>query len=212
MSNPDKTLKSQNLKWLWSVVAIDALSLALIATPEILSPDSVRNLAWVRLLAAGVAPVVVLLLTSLLSADVKAVIVFWRVKETLPGHRAFSVYAPSDSRINIDALRKNVGSFPDDPREQNTLWFKLYKKVESEVTVAQAHRHYLLFRDLAAMSLLLAPIAALVLHLSGAASPAAWIAVALLCTQYAATALAGRNNGIRFVTNVLTLHSVKRRA
>lgn len=212
MSNADKTLKSQNLKWLWSVVAIDGLALALITSPEILSPASVRSLAWVRLLAAGVAPVVVLLLTSLLSADVKAVIVFWRVKETLPGHRAFSVYAPSDSRINIDALRKNVGSFPDDPREQNTLWFKLYKKVESEVTVAQAHRHYLLFRDLAAMSLLLAPIAALVLHLSGAASPAAWIAVALLCTQYAATALAGRNNGIRFVTNVLTLHSVKRRA
>lgn len=212
MSNADKTLKSQNLKWLWSVVAIDGLSLALITSPEILSPASVRSLAWVRLLAAGVAPVVVLLLTSLLSADAKAVIVFWRVKETLPAHRAFSVYAPSDSRINIDALRKNVGSFPDDPREQNTLWFKLYKKVESEVTVAQAHRHYLLFRDLAAMSLLLAPIATLMLYLSGAAKPAAWIGFALLCTQYAATALAGRNNGIRFVTNVLTLHSVKRRA
>lgn len=212
MSNADKTLKSQNLKWLWSVVAVDALALALIASPEILSPASVRSLAWVRLLAAGVAPVVVLLLTSLLSADAKAVIVFWRAKETLPGHRAFSVYAPSDSRINIDALRKNVGSFPDDPREQNTLWFKLYKKVESEVTVAQAHRHYLLFRDLAAMSLLLAPIATLALYLGGAASPATSIAFALLCTQYAATALAGRNNGIRFVTNVLTLHSVKGRA
>jgi len=212
VSNADKTLKSKNLKWLWSVVAVDALALALIASPEILSPASVRSLAWVRLLAACVASVVVLLLTSLLSADAKAVIVFWRVKQTLPGHRAFSVYAPSDSRINIDALRKNVGSFPDDPREQNTLWFKLYKKVESEVTVAQAHRHYLLFRDLAAMSLLLAPIATLALYLGGAASQAASIAFALLCTQYAATALAGRNNGIRFVTNVLTLHSVKRRA
>jgi hypothetical protein len=211
VSNADKTLKSQNLKWLWSVVAVDALALALIASPEILSPASVSSLAWVRLLAAGVAPVVVLLLTSLLSADVKAVIVSWRVKETLPGHRAFSVYAPSDSRINIDALRKNVGSFPDDPREQNTLWFKLYKKVESEVTVAQAHRHYLLFRDLAAMSLLLAPLATLGLYLSGAASTAPWIAFAILCTQCGATAVAARNNGIRFVTNVLTLHSVKRR-
>jgi len=84
--------------------------------------------------------------------------------------------------------------------------------VESEVTVAQAHRHYLLFRDLAAMSLLLAPLATLALYLSGAASPSTWIALAILCTQYAATALAARNNGIRFVTNVLTLHSVKRRA
>jgi len=212
VSNADKTLKSQNLKWLWSVVAIDAIGLALIASPEILSSTSVRSLAWVRLLAAGVAPVVVLLLTSLLSADAKAAIVFWRLKETLPGHRAFSVYAPRDSRINVDALRKNIGTFPDDAREQNTLWFKLYKKVEFEVTVAQAHRHYLLFRDFAAMSLLLAPLATLALYLSGAASPATWIAFAILCGQYAATALAARNNGIRFVTNVLTLHSVKRRA
>ena len=153
-----------------------------------------------------------MLLTSLLSADAKAAIVFWRLKETLPGHRAFSVYAPRDSRINVDALRKNIGTFPDDAREQNTLWFKLYKKVEFEVTVAQAHRHYLLFRDFAAMSLLLAPLATLALYLSGAASPATWIAFAILCGQYAATALAARNNGIRFVTNVLTLHSVKRRA
>ena len=212
MSSSDKTLKSKNIKWLWSVVAVDALALALIASPEMLSPANIKGLAWLRLLAAGVAPVVVLLLTSLLSADAKAVIVFWRVKETLPGHRAFSVHAARDSRINVEALRKNVGTFPDEPREQNTLWFKLYKKVESEVTVAQAHRHYLLFRDLAAMSLLLAPLATLALYLSGAASPATWITFGILCTQYAATALAARNNGIRFVTNVLTLHSVKRRA
>jgi fatty-acid desaturase len=212
MGKSDKSLKSKNLKWLWSVVALDAIALVLVAFPGLLTSETLKDFAWVRVLVAGIAPVVVLLLTSLLSADGKAVIVFWRVKETLPGHRAFSVYAPRDSRINVDALRKNVGTFPDDPREQNTLWFKLYKKVESEVTVAQAHRHYLLFRDLAAMSLLLAPLATLALYLSGSASTATWIAFAILCTQYAATALAARNDGIRFVTNVLTLHSVKRRA
>ena len=212
MGMSDKSLKSKNLKWLWSVVALDAVAFILLAFPALLTFETLKNFAWMRVLVAGISPVVVLLLTSLLSADVKAVIVFWHVKETLPGHRAFSVYAPRDSRINVDALRKNVGAFPDNPREQNALWFKLYKKVESEVTVAQAHRHYLLFRDLAAMSLLLAPIATLVLYLSGATSPSAWIAFTLLCTQYAATALAGRNNGIRLVTNVLTLHSVKRRA
>jgi len=212
MTTTHNSLKAANLGWLWSVVALDAIALVLLAYPGPLTSETLKDFAWVRVLAGGAAPVVVLLLTSLLSADAKAVIVFWRVKETLPGHRAFSVYAPRDSRINVDALRKNVGTFPDDPREQNTLWFKLYKKVESEVTVAQAHRYYLLFRDLAAMSLLLAPLATLALYLGGAASSAAWIAFALLCSQYAATALAARSNGIRFVTNVLTLHSVKRRA
>ncbi len=212
MITAQKPLKVANLGWLWSVVALDTIALVLLAFPGLPTSETLKDFAWVRVLVAGVAPVVVLLLTSLLSADAKAAIVFWRAKETLPRHRAFSIYAASDSRINVDALRKNVGPFPDDPREQNTRWFKLYKKVESEVTVTQAHRHCLLFRDLAAMSLLLAPIATLTLSLSGSASPTAWIAFALLCTQYAATALAGRNNGVRFVTNVLTLHSVKRRA
>lgn len=211
MTTTHRSLKAANLAWLWSLVALDAIALVLLAFPGLLTSETLKDFAWVRVLVAGIAPVVVLLLTSLLSADNKAVIVFWRQKEALPGHRAFSVYATRDPRINVDALRKNIGTFPDDPREQNSLWFKLYKKVESEVTVAQAHRYYLLFRDLAAMSLLLTPIATLTLYLSGATSTTVWTAFALLSTQYAATALAGKNNGVRFVTNVLTLHSVKRR-
>ena len=196
---------------MWSVVALDAIVLVLLAFTSLLTAATLKEFAWVRMLVAGIAPVVMLLLTSLLSADAMAVIVFWRVKETLPGHRAFSFYAPKDSRISLDTLRKNIGSFPDDPKEQNTLWLKLYEKVESDVTVAQANCHYLLFRDLAAMSLLLVPIATLAQYLGGAGVTELWITLALLVTQYGATAIAARNSGVRFVTNVLALYSVKRR-
>lgn len=211
MSTPNQSLKAQNVKWLWSVVAADSLALVLIAFPDLLAPNALKDFAWLRALSAGIAPVVVLMLTSLLSSDAKAVLVFWRLTATLPGHRAFSVYAPKDARVNLDALRKNVGTFPEDPREQNTMWYRLYKKVDSEVTVAQAHRHYLLFRDLAAVSLLLAPLSVLLLYFAGASVASSGLALSILVVQYAATAVAARHNGIRFVTNVLALHAVKRR-
>ncbi len=212
MSASNKSLKSQNLAWLWSVVAADAVVLLLLAFPDSLTPAYIKDYAWLRPGGAAIAPVVVLLLTSLLSSDAKAILVFWRFTETLPGHRAFSVYAVKDSRIDQDALRENVGAFPDAAKDQNTMWYKLYKKVDGDVTVAQAHRHYLLFRDLAALSLLLAPISVILFYVFDASLVSSGIALAFLIGQYTATAMAARHNGVRFVTNVLALHAVKHRA
>lgn len=206
-----KSLISKNLAWLWWVVAADAVVLLLLAFPGLLTSVAIKDHAWLRASGAALAPIVVLLLSSLLSSDAKAILVFWRFTETLPGHRAFSVYAGKDSRIDLEALRKNVGTFPEKAKDQNTTWYKLYKKVDSDVTVAQAHRHYLLFRDLATLSLLLAPISAILLYVFDAPLASSGIAVTFFIGQYLATAVAARNNGVRFVTNVLALHAVKRR-
>ena len=211
MTASAKSLKSLNLAWLWGVVAVDAVTLVFLTFPNLLTPATMKDAAWLRALGAAVAPVLVLLLTSLLSSDAKAVLVFWRLSKTLPGHRAFSVYAPKDARINLDSLRKNVGAFPESAREQNAMWYKLYKKVDSDVTVIQAQRQYLLFRDLATLSLLLAPISALSLYLAGASAVSSVLAVAFLIVQYVASAIAARHSGVRLVTNVLSLHAVKRR-
>lgn len=209
MTASPKSLKSQNLAWLWGVVVVDAAVLLLIAFPETFNAAATKDYAWLRAVATVVAPVIVLLLTSLISSDVKAVLVYWRLADTLPGHRAFSIYAIKDSRIDLDALRKNVGAFPEKAKDQNTAWYKLYKKVDSDVTVVQAHRHYLLFRDLATLSLLLAPISMILLYAAGASLTTSGIALVFFIVQYAATAVAARNNGVRFVTNVLALHAVK---
>jgi hypothetical protein len=152
------------------------------------------------------APVVVLLLTSLLPADLKAVLVFWRIRNALPGHRAFSVYAPKDPRVDVDRLRAVVGAFPASPREQNALWYRLFKKVDGDPAVAQAHRHFLLFRDLASLSLLLGIIAAGVLYALGGGAASIWLALALFGVQYVATAIAARLHGVALVCNVLALH------
>lgn len=211
MKRTARPLKSQNLVWLCGVTALDVLMLVAITYPGILAEVTESKFAWARLAVSGAAPVLVLLLSSLLSSQAKAVIVFWRLRDALPGHRAFSVHAQSDPRIDLSALRKNAGGFPDGAREQNAAWYRLYKKVENDVVVAQAHRHYLLFRDLAAVSLLLVPVAMGTLFFLHGKTVLAWSSGTLFAVQYAMTALAARHNGVRLVTNVLALHAVKRR-
>src|SRR5712671_5918274 len=56
------------------------------------------------------------IVNGLLSAETKARLVFLRMKDALPGHRAFSKYAASDPRVDISNLKKICGNkFPDDP-------------------------------------------------------------------------------------------------
>jgi hypothetical protein len=68
----------------------------------------------------------------------------------------------------------------------------------------------LLFRDLAALSLIAAPCVALLLYVLEFGFGVSASAALILLTQYSATAVAARNNGMRFVTNVLALHSLKK--
>jgi len=198
-------LKAQNTTWIWTVVVADAVALTGFAFPAV-ADQMTSWLASARIAGASIAPVLVLLLTSILPAELKEALVFWRVRDVLPGHRAFSVYAQKDPRIDLTRLREVAGDFPTAARDQNSLWYQLYRQVEADPAVAQAHRHFLLFRDLAALSLLLAIIAPVALFALGAGAAAAGLAVALFGVQYLATAVAGRFHGVRFVCNVLALH------
>lgn len=204
MKSP-KTLKAQNIGWIWAVVAGDALALAAIAFPSMLDQAA----SWLgsgRIAGASIAPLVVLLLNSLLPSSIKEILVFWRVRDVLPGNRAFSVHAPGDPRIDLERLRAAAGDFPTDPRDQNALWYRLFKKVNGDPIVAEAHRYFLLFRDLAALSIVLAVVAPTALYAVGAASVAIWSALGFFLIQYGATAIAARHHGVRLVTNVLALH------
>ena len=155
-------------------------------------------------------PTPALILSSLLSADHKAVLVFWRLRNPLPGARAFSVHAPADPRIDLAKLRKNVGEFPTTERDQNSKWYGLYKQVDSDPSVVDSHKNYLLFRDIAAMSLLLVPALPLILYLSGVDSTRMLVSAAWFMGQYLVTAFAARTTGIRFVQNVLAVHASRK--
>lgn len=201
MAPPD--LKAQNARWLWAVVVLDAVMLV----PATVTSSVAGGLDHIltKGVIAAAAPVIVFLLTSLLPADVKAVFIFWRLKHALPGHRAFSVYAHRDSRINLEGLKRKVGKFPVSPREQNAVWYGLFKAVEEDAGVTQAHRHFLLFRDLAALSLILSLVAVPVVLLTGGTRATVLTVCGVLIGQYLLAAVAAHQTGVRLVTNVLAL-------
>lgn len=107
----------------------------------------------------------------------------------------------------MGALERNCGPLPTVPKEQNSLWYKLYKEVSNEVSVVESHKRYLLYRDLCAMSLALL-LATPVLAFAFDWRVVGW-AVLLFTAQTLLCALTSRNTGIRFITNVLVLHSSK---
>jgi hypothetical protein len=89
---------------------------------------------------------------ALVDPMTKARLVFWRWTEPLPGARAFTVHLKKDPRINLSALRAKLGDFPKSQKEQNGVWYGLYKSVESAPAVAHAHKEYLFTRDWTALA------------------------------------------------------------
>jgi hypothetical protein len=200
-------LKAANIKWLVMLALLDAAAVLLFVAPELMDAG---KLAILRVGAAAVLPVVVLLLTGLLSHEDKARLVYWRIANPLPGSQAFAKHAPADARIDMEALAKNVGTLPTDPRVQNAKWYKLYRLVGDEPAVTHAHKLYLMYRDMAAMSLVLIPLVPAALWYAGAPAASCWVTGSLFALQYVVCALGARHSGTRFVCNVLAIHSTKK--
>lgn len=204
-----KTLKGRNLAWLVATLILDFLALLVLVFHTTIEDLTPNRIVAIRATLAALLPIPVLILSSLISPDHKAMLVFWRLNFPLPGSRAFSVHAPADHRVDLDKLKENVGDFPTDERAQNSKWYSLYKQVDTDPSVVDSHKNYLLFRDIAAMSLLLIPIVPVAMYfidvdISGILISAAWF-----LGQYLITAIAARTTGIRFVQNVLAIHASK---
>jgi len=205
-----KTLKGRNLAWLVATLVLDVLVLLVIAFHTAIDELTPTKVAIIRASLTTLLPIPALILSSLISSDHKAILVFWRLQHPLPGARAFSVHAPADPRIDLEKLKKNVGEFPSAQREQNSKWYGLYKQVDSDSSVVDSHKNYLLFRDIAAMSLLLVPALPLVMHLNGVDSTRISVSAVWFLGQYLITAFAARTTGIRFVQNVLAVHASRK--
>ena len=207
-----KSLKAKNSLVIGSVLAADALLFAAFSA----LPNFNLQSAWTSGAAsrAGLAlliPVIVLLLGSLIPSSAKAVLVFWRLRHALPGHRAFTDKTLSDPRIERERLRKNVGAFPSDPSQQNAMWYRLFKKVEQEVSIEHVHGQFLLLRDLASISALLLAGCVLCWRVGLIFDWESLILGSILGVQFLLAALSARSQGQGLVNSVLALHGVKRR-
>jgi hypothetical protein len=207
----EKSLKREYTPWLWALLLVDTLAIAALLVPGLLPfGASAVDFAKSRLIATAVAPILVLLLVNVLSNEWKCVLVYWRPYGWLPGREAFTKHALEDPRIDVAQFRKHVGEFPTDPREQNARWYALYKVVEDAPAVRDAQRNFLMYRDMAALSLPFIGIAPFWLYHANATPEAQWLAALLCAAQYLFTAISSKNSGVRFVRTVLALHSARK--
>ncbi|QKS27498.1 MAG: hypothetical protein HT579_00070 [Candidatus Accumulibacter similis] len=205
------SLKAENSKAIWRLVSADIVVIVLVLTGFTFTQASLSELAqsaFVRaLLCAAAGPLVAVFLNDLLPSNTKASIVFWRAKDALPGHRAFSEHAEADPRIDIAALKKRVGEFPQSPRDQNSCWYKLFQKYQANVIVSDSHKRFLLFRDSSSLTLLILAIAWIASVLAGAPAGLQATVAGGLAVQFLWLAISARNAGIRLVQNVLALEA-----
>lgn len=152
-------------------------------------------------------PFFVLVLIAVVPRKTRDGIAHFRLKEPLPGCRAFSKYAREDYRISIDVLKATVGKFPKKSIEQNALWYQLYQKQKSAAEVIAAHKKYLLFRDLSIIQIIAFVfwlLAALVTGIN------ALYGICLLnLFFYGLFVIATNNSGASFVQTVLALSQNK---
>lgn len=209
-NNGERSLKSLNMKWLVLLAAADVLLVLLFFAPDLLSGVTLTQIGIGRALTTTVMPVVVLLIVNVLPHDIKSMLVYWKPLGVLPSCEAFTKYGPRDPRIDMAALKKNVGALPTESTEQNSKWYKLYKQVPNEPEVQEAHKLFLMYRDMAVLSLPLVALVPLFLNVAGVSNSALALAAGLFVVQYLLAALSARWSGIRFVCNVLAVHSARK--
>jgi hypothetical protein len=197
-------LKSKNVPQLWVLLSANILILLGLAFPIFLEEiTSEINIVFIlKSLGISVAPLLLFLLNGLISSNQKAILVFWKLKNPLPGSEAFSKYSKTDSRIDRKKLKEIYGTLPKKPSEQNKLWYKIYRKNSSDIIISESHRAFLLARDLTSLcSLFIVFMGIPVLFICK--WPINLYYIVFLIIQYFIVVIGAQNRGRRFVTNVL---------
>jgi len=162
-------------------------------------------------LFVALSPLLVIVLSGVISSENKARLIFWRKRHALPGHRAFSTLAKADSRIDTERLRKLVDPWPTSPAAQNKAWYAIYQQHQAATTVKESHSSFLLTRDMATTALVFAVFGAwpiLFLTHDGLRSSSYG---GVMLVQYLVLMIVCRNHGNRFVCNVLAEHAARKR-
>lgn len=201
-----KTLKDQNRWQLWLIIAANAVVFYGATQWDTIALSGFRSAlaGAANLLPVGLAIVVTTIANGLLSSSIKERLVFLRWHRALPGHRAFSVHAKADPRVDFVRLQRALGNkIPSDPEGENKTWYRLYLEMQNVPAVQQVHRDFLLLRDYTGL-------AALFLIGLGCASffvIATWkvlaIYLGLLLLQFLVVRHAAATYGVRFVCTVL---------
>ncbi len=152
------------------------------------------------------SPIILIVLNGLLNSRLKVMVVFWKWRNGLPAHRAFTKYMYSDTRINIEGLKLKHGELPTDPILQNNLWYSISLKLKDEIIITDSHKSYLLSRDMTAISFVFLLVIAIV-FLSDIDFKVKVLSSFYYVIQYIVIMIVARNYGKRFTCNVLAIES-----
>lgn len=201
-----KTLKERNAKLIWTVVAANAVLYAWFLRQDVVAMPSLTALAksWETAVPAGMMFLLTVALNGVLSPATKARLVFWRWREVLPGHRAFTHFAKEDPRVDFEALERQFGSFPTSGLEQNRRWVRLYRSLEERPKVEHINREYLLLRDWTGLAALACAVLAPAAWWFGRSRDVAVVYALVVGLQYVIVRTAAKNAGERLVTTVLS--------
>lgn len=205
------SIKSTYTKQIWTLVVANFILfiLCLISADAATSFSVVKWVLGARVVLGAVGSIVPGILNGLLSSNIKARLVFWRWENPLPGCEAFSKYINRDYRITQQVLIARYHPLPSDAREQNALWYRIYKKHSEAPGVLDAHKNYLLYRDLsgiAALTFVILSVASVFLF------PSFWGALGFavcILSEYMVLSHVARVAGQRFVCSVLAEDSAE---
>jgi hypothetical protein len=202
----ENSLKDKNRIPLLTIVVANALVLYLVATANAIGIFGLSALVKdsINALPAGAMFVITSVLVEVLDSKTKARLVFWKWANPLPGARAFSELAHTDDRIDIEGLKRKIWPFPTGPREQNSLWYKLYLALENNPRITQVHRDYLFTRDYTAISMLFLVVGGTAIWAFAPNLHAIGYDIAVIA-QYLIVRNSAKHHGERFVTTVLAL-------
>jgi hypothetical protein len=121
------TLKARALVFLVPLLVADVLLEYAILFQDSLTISSLNEITQLGG-AIAFASALVIGITGVVDATMKARLVFLRWRDPLPGSRAFSIYMQSDARINDVAIRDRYAPLPRSADRQNALWYAMYSR------------------------------------------------------------------------------------
>lgn len=201
-------IKSKNRKWLIIYFLLNIVIFAIFTgyvNFSLMDADQfiakIKNPQGVISLAAAV---LIIVMEGIFKNGIKEVLIFWRFKNRLPGHHAFSHIGPNDPRINMKKIALLFPhGLPADPKEQNNEWYELYRLYRDEPQVFHSHEAFLLTRDLASLTIVFIPLATLGHFLFGNSPVMLAAHILILIGLFLVISLSARNYGERFTANVL---------
>lgn len=93
--------------------------------------------------------------------------------------------------------------------DQNRTWYRLYRAHCTEPAVSDAHRHFLLTRDLSSVTLLMFPVMPVVIHLAKSNGDIVALHAVALIAIFLLLATVARHYGVALVANVLAVASTE---